>query len=313
MSSGGKGGGGGGISDIDPNEVIRSQAAANRITQLTPQGNQIFGTIDAQGNFVPNTGDQSGLLIEESPFQQRFRQGFEDLALTLQESAAPRIQNLPLTPIDTSGLPALRGELDFTGLSELPQSSDFADLAQQAEQATFDRAAGLLNSQFDRQRDTLQQELANRGAPEGGELFNDRLGLLQESQNEALTRAALDSVLAGRQEQQRLFGNALASRGQGLNERLAEISTANTGRAQGLQEQQSLRATELGELANILGLQPVNPVGVQNFFPPAGIDVTGAFGLSQNADIARANAASQAQNSLLSGLFGLGSAGIGLF
>ena len=67
MSGGGKGGGG--ISDIDPNEVIRSQAAANRITQLTPQGNQVFGTIDAQGNFVPNTGNDQAGLRGKSPMR----------------------------------------------------------------------------------------------------------------------------------------------------------------------------------------------------------------------------------------------------
>ena len=36
----------------NPNELINAQANANRITQFTPQGNLLFGSVGDQGQFV---------------------------------------------------------------------------------------------------------------------------------------------------------------------------------------------------------------------------------------------------------------------
>lgn len=311
----GKGGGGGGgaIPSFNPQALIEQQAKENRITQFTPSGNLIFGEVDGNGQFVPSRGDQRAALLEETPFQNRFRQGAEDIATILQESAAPRIQNLPLSPIDTTVLPSRNFALDTNGLATLPGTDDFGAERQRVEQSQFDRAMSLLDPVFDRQETRLNQDLANQGIPIGSEIFNDRFDVFNKSRNEVLQNTALDAVAAGGQEQSRLFGLASAARGQGLQEQLTTEGFSNTVRAQALQEQQSLRSTELGELASILGLQPVQQSNIGNFFPPSPVDVTGPHQLAQNAAIAQAQIAQANRSSSLGALAALGTAGMFAF
>jgi hypothetical protein len=110
----------------------------------------------------------------------------------------------------------------------------------------------------------------------------------------------LDAVTAGRGEQSRLFGQALASRGAQLGDQIQDINLQNAQRAASINEQQALRSGELGELASLLGLQPVQQVGLQSFFAPSNIDVTGpataqAQQANANANRSAANAASTNQ------------------
>ena len=66
-------------------ETAEAQAKANRVTQLTPQGNLIYGTIDpATGEFKPyDTEDQAALKVEETDFQRQLREGTESEVLRL--------------------------------------------------------------------------------------------------------------------------------------------------------------------------------------------------------------------------------------
>ena len=307
---GGKSGGSQSVPQVDPNALVAKQAEQNRISQFTPQGNLVFGNINGQGQFQPGTL-QAASVVEESPFQQRYRMGGEDLALTAQNIAAPRIANFNAAPIDTSNMPAFKSSFDWSKISAVPKSEDFSADATRMEGATFDRAMGLLNPQFDKQNRQIEVSLANKGIPMTGEAYNNAYGELRRSQNEAQNKAALDAVAAGRTEQSRLFGQALAGHQAGLSDQTSEAALSNATRAQQLQEQQALRTGNLQEIGAMLGLNPVTPVEAKSFFAPSPIDVTGPYQLSQQAAMAGAAQNTASSNAMMQGLFGLGSAGLG--
>lgn len=56
----------------DPSSTIAAQMDANRVNQYTPTGNMLYGTIDANGNFVPNNKRES-VMVTETPAQQQIR------------------------------------------------------------------------------------------------------------------------------------------------------------------------------------------------------------------------------------------------
>lgn len=306
----GKSSGDSNIPQIDPSALVQQQAQANRISQFGPQGNLIFGNIGSNGQFNPSTG-QAAAVVEESPFNQRYRMGNEDLALTAQNLAAPRVFNLPAAPIDTTNLPGFRSSFDWSKIDRVPSSNDFSADATAVEKATFDRAMGLLNPQFEKQENRLDQTLANRGIPMGSEAYTGAQTDFRRARDEALNKAALDAVAAGRAEQSRLFGQALTGHQAGLGDQTAEAQLANTTRAQQVQEQQALRTGNLQEIAAMLGIAPVSPVEAKSFFGPSPVDVTGPASLQQQSAIAAANRNAQNQNALYQGIGALGSAAIG--
>lgn len=305
-----KGGGSQSVPQVDPNALVQQQASQNRISQFTPGGNLIFGKVGGDGSFRPGT-DQAASVVEESPFNQRYRMGGEDLALTAQQLAAPRIANLPGAPIDTTQLPGFKSGIDWSKISGVPGSGDFSADATRVEQATFDRAKGLLAPEFEKRQRALEVNLANRGLPMGGEAYSGAVKEFRDAEGEAYNKAALDAVAAGRGEQSRLFGQALSSHQAGVGDQTTDAGLTNSTRAQQVQEQQALRSANLQEIGAMLGLNPVAPVEAKSFFQPGAIDVTGPYQLSQQAAIANQQQANQSQNSLLQGLLGLGSAGLG--
>ena len=173
-----------------------------------------------------------------------------------------------------SGLPGLIPGLD-TGAGEVKD-------------AFFDQGSELLNRQFDRDEDRLRQSLANRGltgagTTELGEAPTTELGVFGERKNQAFSDLANEAV-------QRGIGT--------------QLTDANI--------RQSNRATQFNELASLLGLQQVAQPGLNNFFTPGRTDTAAGFALNQQGQIANANASSAITSDILQGLFGLGSAKIGV-
>lgn len=295
--------------DVNPQNLIQQQAEQNRLTGFTPQGNLVFGSVGSNGQFEPrNTG--AAYQVQESPFSERYRQGFEDLALIGQQIAAPRIQNLPTSPLDTTQFPDRQYQIDYSGIDAVPSSNDFSADATRVEQATFDRMKGLLDPVFGQQTRRTETQLVNQGLPLGSEAYDTEIGNLRRSQNEQLSKAALDAVGAGRAEQSRLYGQAMTSRGAQLNDELQNINLINTGRAQSINEAQSLQSNELAMIGSLLGMQQAQPVQAQSFFAPSAVDVTGPYQLQQQSALANSQAKQQQMAALLGGITRLGSAGI---
>ena len=95
---------------VDPNQLVQQDAAANRITQFSPYGNLLFGSVGDQGEFVqgalPEDG-QAAAFTQETPFQSQLRQQQENLGLGLATEAGQQFADIAAqTPYDfTQGLP----------------------------------------------------------------------------------------------------------------------------------------------------------------------------------------------------------------
>lgn len=141
----------------------------------------------------------------------------------------------------------------------LPRSfdTDYSADGKLVEQATYDRLQNLMNPSFNERRSRLDNRLAVMGMPVGGEAYGtekDRFGRLR---NEADLNAGLESVVAGRQEQSRLYGIDNAINAQSLarsqsqfnadmvgrnalsNERMQQARLNNANREQSLAERRS--------------------------------------------------------------------------
>ena len=57
----------------DPNELINAQSNANRITQFTPYGNLLFGSVGDQGQFVQGEVPEDGQAAARLEQQRRTR------------------------------------------------------------------------------------------------------------------------------------------------------------------------------------------------------------------------------------------------
>jgi hypothetical protein len=120
----------------------------------------------------------------------------------------------PLQGIDTSFLQAQPSLMDlvpdrapapFPNIPEpVPLETDFAEQGAALEQATFERARSLLEPEFERQRQQAEVRLSERGLPLGSQISNDLLGGIESARGRTLNELALSSVMAGRQEQERL-------------------------------------------------------------------------------------------------------------
>jgi len=153
-------------------------------------------------------------------------------------------------------------------------------------QAMFDLGASRAMPFFQQQEQQLLSQLENSGNPAVGAALAPgavtERDLFNRSRNTFLSDLALNSQT-----------QAIAQRGQLLNQDLA----ANQGNAQ---------------LAAMLGqASPVQAPGLNNFFQPQGIDVTGAYNAQQQAAQFAAQQANQQRSSFMGGLFDLGAAGLG--
>ena len=80
---------------------------------------------------------------------------------------------------------------------------------QRAEEATFESLAGKIVPQFQQQQSDLTTALANQGIPIGSEAYQRAFSSLVNSQNNALTDAAYQSVLNGQNAYSDSLNNAI--------------------------------------------------------------------------------------------------------
>ena len=367
----------------DPNELINAQANANRITQFTPYGNLLFGSVGDRGQFVqgpvPEDG-QAAAFTQETPFQAQMRAASEGTGLGLGNLAFNRVtgrqvigQNADGSPIfaddpdfenpfrtaptlagvqqaqdidPTTGLPAFQSEISTT--TPLPTAIDTAGLTalqsdpeafrSNIEQTLYNRQLGLLQPEFTRQREALEQNLADRGIPITSQGYNDAVNRLESQQGEQLGRLAQQATLAAGQESDRLVNQArniraqqfgeraaagefgLAAQGQGFSQAAANTQLANAARQQQVADQllsnqianqarqrqiaerTALRGQNFNELAALLGGPQIQQ---GSFFAPSGIDTQGAFAAQAAAQQNAFNQAMASRSADLGGLFGL--------
>ena len=100
----------------NPNELINAQANANRITQFTPQGDLLFGSVGDQGQFVqgavPEDG-QAAAFTQETPFQTQMRAATEGTGLGLGNTAFGRVTGRTVIGQNPDGTPIFQDDPDF--------------------------------------------------------------------------------------------------------------------------------------------------------------------------------------------------------
>ena len=150
-----------------------------------------------------------------------------------------------------------------------------------------DAIMSRLEPQIGRQRESLSQNLANQGIPIGSEAYKNAMMDQSQSENDLMTQAAL----------------------QGIN-------TGLTSRQQGIQEQAYLQDRPLNVVNSLrTGNQVTSPqfANVPQQQTSTGPNYLGATQQQGQYDMGRYNADVAGQNAMMSGLFGLGSAGIMAF
>lgn len=235
-------------------EAARVQARMNRGDTFTPFGN--VRNVDL-GN------DRWATYVEPSEGQlEVMRQGEELDRRTgqLALDAVPRAQEILNTPLNTDGLPQWQSSVpDRTG--ELVRGVDTsrfgqADISRDAvERAIMSR----LEPQFQRDREALEGRLISQGFQPGTEAYQRAADEL----NRARTDARMQAVLAGGQEQSRIFGLGVQdasfrnqATGQATDIDLARAGFNNNTRGAMLGERLQMRAQPINEISALFGLGP---------------------------------------------------------
>jgi len=244
----------------DPAETARAQGAANveaaiasgilgNIGQVGPGGSVRFeetGQRVVGGREVPSFTQ----ITELDPTGQETFERQQQLSLALTQAAQGQAGFLPTERFTLEGLPFA------------PGAEDFGEQRSQIEQAQFQRQLNLLNPQFAEQERALQENIAQRGLPISGEAATRELERFGTGRSQALESAALASVLAGGQEQNRLFGLQQAVRGQALGERQLERAQPFNELAAFLQGSPAISAPQAFSPVSA-GVAPADVIGAQ--------------------------------------------------
>ena len=158
-------------------------------------------------------------------------------------------------------------ELSFEGLQALPGtgfegSSDIVGERQRIEDKLFDRYKQRLAPDHQRERQELEQRLADQGIALNSELYNDSINRLERQQNDELLDLSTKATEFGGGEFSRLYGIGADIRRQGVNEAQRLFDAQQRRRQQAVGENISLfeadeskRRRETGEAKDLFDAQ----------------------------------------------------------
>lgn len=249
-------------------------------------------------------------------------QGVGDIGGTTQtpqqKGGQPPMQESQQGPLFGGTVGSMFDPSTFGQIGSLDQLEPFNLDRGRVEQNYYDRASSLLNPQFDQAEQRMVSDLRARGIPRDSEAFQREMDNFRRSKGETFGRLANDAVLQGGGEQSRLFGlsSALGDRAQNAQSQLFNMADQLSQRDIQAQLQNANiasmnRATQFNELASLLGLQQVASPGLNNFFAPGNVDMTGNYALQQQGLQGNANRNAAMKGGALGGLTDLGSAAIG--
>jgi hypothetical protein len=277
----------------DPNVVSQAQtqsnqetaaynAALNRTNTYTPAGSSEFTVTGTDPSGAPIYRQDVKLAPDaQALYDQQMAQS-RQLGNTAQNMMG-RVDASMATPLDTSTAPKLFGADDLLGAR------------QQTQDAIYNRQAAYLDPQWQQREEQFRTRMANSGITEG---------------NEAWQNAKFDEDRARSFD----YGQARdAAIGAGAAETSTLADISGRQRAQTMQELYANRALPLNEFN---ALRSSSQVDMPQFEGAAGVnsantDVSGNMWNAYQAQLDRYNAQQAQSNAIMSGLFGLGSAGIG--
>jgi len=277
------------------------------VNQVTPFGSLNYsqsGTTDFTDPFTGQTYaiPQFTATTTLSPQQQRLFD--QNMATQQSVGAAGQQAARGLSSLYSSGpmeAPRLR---ETAGLNTTFGSNDYSADRQRFEDALMTR----MNPALGQQQETLNASLANQGIGYGTQAFND--AQLTQSQRENDARMA--AILAGGTEQQRMFDMDMNAQLAGNSALQQEFSNTNTARSSQQQMGMQARNQYLNEIMALLSGSQVQAPNF-NINRPSPIPTTDNAGLINQGYNQEQQAYQQQMalyQSMMGGLFGLGSAGI---
>lgn len=158
--------------------------------------------------------------------------------ITAQSIGGPGLATgLARTNFDPTADPTtlgIKGQYDFSNVGAMPSSSDFTADRDRITDAYMQR----LQPYLDKQRAAMDTKLANQGITHGSEAYNWDQDVYNRGENDQRIAA----LLAGDQEQARLFQQAMGIRQQGVGEAVSQGNFGNQAQAQEFgQNQQALQ------------------------------------------------------------------------
>ena len=245
-------------------DAARVAAAANRVNQITPYGNLNYtqsGT-DSYGNPMW-TATQT-----LAPAQQKIAEQQAALSSGLLGTAQSGLDyagNLLAKPgIDMSKLPS-------TGFNP--------------GQSYQDAMMARLSPQIDRENQSFEQEMANKGIGAGTQAYNTAKQLLAQNQNDRLNQATVQGLNAGLTANQQAF----AQQGYNQMQPINVINALRTG-------------------SQVASPQYVNPAQQATTQGP---DILGAAQAQYGAQLGATNANNAASGNFFGGLMNMGSSLLG--
>jgi hypothetical protein len=287
-------------------ETARMNANLNRLDETDPLGSVRY--TDLGNDRWRKDTTLSDVGQRQFDLQNAVDEGTNRLAL----QGVGQASNVLGTPFSLDGLVNEYTTAMGSQIGDLQRSvgpDDFSDDRQRVEQSILSR----MEPGFERDRASMEQRLADQGVPAGSEAYNRQMDELNRQKTDARQQA----ILAGGQEQSRMFGMDL-SQGQFANQATAQAVNQDQAaradqvgiRQRQMQEALLKRSQPINEIGALMGtgqvglpqFQGTAPVNVQ------GTDVMGPINQQYASQMAGWNAKNQQRQGLQNGLFGLGGA-----
>lgn len=272
-----------------------------------------FGEMGGEGFDVPQWEQINTLSPEQQVLydqQVKLGQGLN----TLAQGQVDRLTDHLGRPMDGKNIPGLK--YDFNSGGPIQTSigpNDFSADRQRVEAAIMSRAM----PELDRQRSALESRLANQGLTLGSQAYATGV----DESNRARNDAIMSAILAGGQEQSRMFGMDLqkgqfanSAQNQQFNQNQSRAAFGNSASNDAFQREIALRNQPISEITQLMGQGQAQ---MPNFGSYQGGQVAGT---PVGQYVYDSNAINQAQfnneqqrntattNAMMGGLFGLGSA-----
>lgn len=126
----------------------------------------------------------------------------------------------------------IQRQLNTGSMQDIPGLNDFGAEADKVGDAVYNQATSRLNPQFAQQNEDLTARLANQGISNNSDAYRTEMQNFNNTKTDAYNQANFSSIQARAAEQQRLFNQALAARGQQFGEAQTKGQFANSAQGQ---------------------------------------------------------------------------------
>ena len=209
----------------DPNMVAAAQGKQERLAArqnalfLNPSVRSPFGNVNYDVNEENIEGEnvkRPTQTIELSPAQEAEMGRQEQMREGIHGAGMPMVGHLQEGVNQIQGLGRERPNLH--GVEKVGSINDYENQRGQIEKAHFDRAMRLLRPDLEQQENSLKHHLSAYGHPMGNESYSKEMNRFETNRGEMMKDLAERAMLAGGQEQNRLFGLGQQIRGEQFNE-----------------------------------------------------------------------------------------------